>query len=314
METIKNITNLKWEEIENQRTPSTFALKRFETDCYANFYIGINEQNNKCLLHDLNNVKIDFIGFDKNNLKTYKTNNYLVLELLGGDDYYDLFLDLSCSIFNAIKDISIQQKSAEIFKDMILKWSTFFNNRRSEKLGEKEVMGLWGEIFVLKSLLINLTKEVDYILKSWRGPYGSNRDFEFSEKHIEVKTIKSDGEVIEISSEFQLSREKDIDIELRVIKVRQDEKGLTLKLIVEDTINIITQKFGELELFYSALFQKVKLNELIEYDNLCFTLNNDTTYDVNDNEFPKITNDSLFEGISKVKYKINLSKIEKFIK
>jgi hypothetical protein len=314
MEIIKNNTRIKWENIETERVPSTFALKRFDLNCQANFYIGVNESDNKCILHDLDDVRIDFKGFEKTNLKAYKTEKYLILEFIGNDEYFELFLDLSCAIFNTIKEITIPQKSAEIFKEMILKWSTFFSNKKNDKLGEKEVMGLWGEIFFLKSLIIKEEIDTNEILNAWRGPYDSNRDFEFSTKHIEVKTIKHDADVVDISSEFQLSIENDIEVDLKVLKVRQEDNGFSLKQIVEETITEILLRNGQIDLFYSALYQKVNLNDLNEYDNFCFAINSNQTYDVNNIDFPKITSNELKDGLSKVKYKIELSKIISFLK
>ena len=51
-----------------------------------------------------------------------------------------------------------------------------------------------------------------------------------------------------------------------------------------------------------------------KYDNYCFAINSDITYSVNSVDFPKITSENIIGGISNVKYKIMLSKIESFIK
>jgi hypothetical protein len=314
METIKDKTRIKWSNIESNRTTTNFGITRFDSICKANFYIGINENDNKCLLLDLDNVKIDFIGFEKTNLKAYKTEKYLILELTGNAEYFDLYLDLSCAIFDTIKEIDNEQESADIFKEMILKWSAFFSNKKIDKLGEKEVMGLWGEIFVLKSLILEGALNINDILNSWRGPYNSNRDFEFLTIDIEVKTIKYDAEEIDISSEFQLSIENDKIINLRVLKVRQELNASTLKQIIDETITEIIEKSGQLEIFYSAIYQKVKINDLMEYDHYCFAINSDVIYGVNDIDFPKITTTTVMEGVSNVKYKIKLSSIEGFVK
>jgi len=314
MERIKEKTRIKWIDIENKRATTKFSIIRFDSICKANFYIGINESDNKCLLLDLDNVKIDFNGFEKTNLKAYKTDKYLILELIGNDDYFDLFLDLSCAIFDTIKELDNQQKSAEIFKEMILKWSAFFSNKKTNKLGEKEVMGLWGEIFVLKSLILDGGLNIDDILNSWRGPYDSNRDFEFVAIDIEVKTINYDADKIDISSEFQLSLKNDKIINLRVLKVRQEQNASTLKQIIDETIIEILQKRGQIQIFYSAIHQKVKINDLCDYDHYCFAINSDVIYNVNDFDFPKITTSSIMDGVSNVKYKIKLSNIEGFVK
>jgi hypothetical protein len=314
MEVTKNIIRNKWQKIEIERVPSTFALQRFDSNCQANFYIGINENDNKCILHDLNNVIIDFNGFEKTNLKAFKTNKYLILELIGNDEFSELFLDLSCAIFNNIRDNNIQQKTAEIFKDMILKWSEFFSSKKNHKLGEKELIGLWGEIFVLKSIINYKEYSVNEILESWRGPFDSNRDFQFTTKEIEVKTIKHDGAYINISSEFQLSTEDCVELDLRVIKVRNEDNGSSLRHLIDSTVLLILQNNGRIELFYSALCQKVNLNELNEYDYFGLAVNSDRTYKVNNVDFPKITDKDLLNGISNVKYKIALASIENFIK
>jgi hypothetical protein len=314
MESIKDKIRIKWGTIQSQRNTTNFDITRFDSICKANFYIGITADDNKCLLLDLEKVRIDFNGFEKTNLKAYKTEKYLILELVGDDDYYDLFLDLSCAIFDTIKEIDNQQKSAEIFKEMILKWSAFFSSKKIDKLGEKEVMGLWGELYVLKSLILENIKNINDLLISWRGPYDSNRDFVFSETEIEVKTIKYDAEDIDISSEYQLTIDNDKRVNLRVLKVRQEDNASSLKQIIDETITEILQKEGQIQLFYSAIYQKVKLNDLAEYDNYCFAVNSDLTYDVNNINFPKITNTSVIDGVSNIKYKIKLTKIEGFIK
>ena len=60
------------------------------------------------------------MGFKKNNLSAYKTDRYLVLELVGSRDYFDLFTDLSIALLNSLRDIKSQQESAGIFQKMIL--------------------------------------------------------------------------------------------------------------------------------------------------------------------------------------------------
>jgi hypothetical protein len=314
MEKIKENTRIKWQTIELERKPSTFALKRFSSDCIPDLYIGINQNENKSILLDLNNLKIDFEIIEKSNIKAYLRDKYLILEFTGEEDYFEIFLDLICTIYLKIKDINDTYSSAIIIKDLIIKWSTFFSNKKFEKLGEKEIMGLWGEIYVLKNLIIEKDFEVDDILKAWRGPYDSINDFQFINKNIEIKSIKYDSDEIEISSEYQLNTPEDKILELKVLKLRKDEMGINIKELVDETINIIINKNGQLILFYSALYQKISLNELDEYNSFLFAINSDHTYDVNRSNFPKITEKELNDSIFKVKYKIKLSKIEKFLK
>jgi hypothetical protein len=175
-------------------------------------------------------------------------------------------------------------------------------------------MGLWGEIYVVRDLILANKIDVNLILSSWIGPYDKEKDFKFSDLHLEIKTIKQDSELIEISSEFQLTPENDIPIELRVVKVRLEDNGLNLSQLVESTVNLIIQRSGQVDVFYAAIIQKVRIIDLNEYDNYCFAVNNDHTYTASNLDFPKITSAELKNGISKVKYKIDLSKIINFLK
>jgi hypothetical protein len=313
MGTLKENTRIKWIEIKNNKDPLDFSIQLFDESCLANFYIGVSESNNFCILHDLTNVKIDFNGFDRTNLKAYKKNDkYLILEFFGIDEFFELFLDLSCVIFNTIKDISDSQESARIFKDLIIKWSVFFNDKKIDKLGEKEVMGLWGELFVLQKLIYDVNLDINDVLMSWKGSFNSNRDFEFPFIHIEVKTIKNDSDTIDISSEFQLELEDGISIKLNVIKVRRDEFGLNLKQLVDNIISEIVLRGGHVHLLYSAISPKVNILNLFEYDEYIFAVNSDQLYNVNDVNFPRLASNELKDGISKVRYKISLAQLDVF--
>lgn len=314
METIKEEIITKWQEFDSQIGKNVFSLLRIDENCLANLYIGLNESDNRCLVHDLDGVTIDFVGFKKNNLSAYKTERYLVLELVGSRDYFDLFTDLSIALLNSLRDIKSQQESAGIFQKMILKWSEFFSNAKSDRLGEKELIGLWGEVYILNSLIRDSSYSVNEALTSWRGPYNSNRDFEFEAHHIEVKTIKKDSESIEISSEFQLCREQNIQIELNVLKIYSSENGLSLGDLYAEAVSLIQAKGGDVDIFLKAILRKTDLASLKDYEEFRFTKSSLLCYNLEHDGFPRICHDNLAQGVFKVKYKLELSEIERFIK
>jgi hypothetical protein len=314
METIKERINNKWQLFDQQIGQNIVSLQRMDENCLANLYISLNESDNRCLLHDLDGVSIDFIGFRKNNVSAYKTDKYLVLELIGGHAYFDLFTDLSIALLNSLCDIKSQQESAGFFREMILKWSEFFSNAKSDRLGEKELIGLWGEIYVLNSLIRNSSYSVNEVLNAWKGPFNSNRDFEFEAKHIEVKTIKMDSESIEISSEFQLFREPDIQIELNVLKIDASDNGYSLSELYTEAVGLIQAKGGDADIFLAAVRQKTDLASLKDYDEFRFVKSSHLFYDLEDDEFPRICPDNSAVGVFKVKYKLKLTEIERFIK
>ena len=129
-----------------------------------------------------------------------------------------------------------------------------------------------------------------------------------------MKTIKKDSESIEISSEFQLFREPNIEIELNVLKIYSSENGLSLGDLYAEAVSLIQAKRGDVDIFLTAVLRKTDLASLKDYEEFRFAKSSLLCYDLEHDGFPRICPDNLAEGVFKVKYKLKLSEIERFIK
>ena len=53
----------------------------------------------------------------------------------------------------------------------------FFEKDRIKKLSKEDVQGLYGELFLLNSLIDKSKQNINELIKSWRGPYYDRKDF-----------------------------------------------------------------------------------------------------------------------------------------
>jgi hypothetical protein len=280
--------------------------------------IGFNSKHNRCLLLELPKVhKVDFQTSNKQNLTLsfFSDTGYIVLELTD-NSYTDLFNDLIISIYQRIYQISDVDEYSKIFIHMFYKWSEFFDDKKSEKLSIDIIKGLYGELFVLKSLLKETnSSHVNDVLDSWKGPYDEGYDFVLDQKNIEVKTKELSKISVQISSEYQLEAENNKKLELLVLSVETNPvKGQSLRLLLSDIKEIIIDKLGDFSIVLTALSQKnISAQNIFQYDNYRFLPIEQIIYNCDDSNFPKLTKSNIPIAIVNLKYTLHLNYLTEFI-
>lgn len=89
--------------------------------------------------------------------------------------------------------------------DRLRHWQRFLEHGTDSGLSAEEQRGLYGELTILDYLLEHSHASESTVLAGWRGPFGSERDFEYRGLSAEVKTSGAKQEVqLHISSERQL--------------------------------------------------------------------------------------------------------------
>lgn len=312
----------QWSKLKKQKSPGFVTIK-IDANCMPDLNLGINSKQNRALLLRLpKGVKIDFIGEEKENLKTSynKHENSIVLELL--DHYYfSLFNDLIISLYYKIKDIEDPKKHSIDFINTVNKWAAFLAKGKNNKLTKEVVTGLFGELAVLIEFLkVSNSNEIDPLLKSWQGPYDANTDFVFDNKNIEVKTKNIHSPKVKISSEHQLDDDPGKYLNLAVVSIESDYNSmLTIETMINQIRSHILDLNGDLSVFYEALAQMALYPSILkEYNNYRFTLKQIITYSCdlitpNKEVFPRVTKSKLPQEIEKVKYLINLTELDSFI-
>ncbi|WP_185731271.1 PD-(D/E)XK motif protein [Larkinella rosea] len=291
---------------------------RIDADIVPDLYVGISAEGKRCLVLKLpDNYTPDFRSVVKQNLslELYKETGWVILALLD-DSYADLFDDLIVSVCSKIGQIpSTADSVAELLK-VFYKWSNFFHDPQTEDLSEETVRGLLGELLVLKQFLtVADFSQVNDILHSWRGPYGSRHDFTGERRGYEVKTPTSNSETVKISSEFQLQPEPEKELELVVVTVVPDQQsGISIQEAGVSIQKLVRARSGDCSIFFDALSAKgLTLHSLQRYDMFRYVPVRIVFYACTAENFPSLITSRLPASITAVSYRISIDSLTPFI-
>jgi len=297
---------------------SAYAYKRIDSKSFPDLCIGINSDSNRCVVLELpKGHAVDFQSTHKQNLSLYfyKDTDCIVLELLDST-FNSLFSDLAISLYQSIKNIKNVSEYSSIFIQSFHKWSEFFHENSHDRLNEDTIKGLFGELIILRGLVIDSpSSRINDVLLSWHGPYDRGHDFVFDDKNIEVKTKNTAITTIKISSEYQLDNEPGKEHELVVVSVERDSvNGISLSDILELIKTSVINKLGDMTIIYNAVKQKgLTTKNINEYDEYKFMPIKKDTYNALIDGFPKLVKSNIPTQITSVKYKLNLSLMDKYL-
>ncbi len=142
-------------------------------------------------------------------------------------DFEDLFSQLGSELLVEIQTSTSAAVAVQSIARVIERWRRFLDQRRST-LSEEEVRGLIGELSILERSIERLGAAS--ALAAWKSPQGSIRDFEQTDRTIEVKTmLAAMGGAIRINDPMQLHPEPGVPLYLVCQELgRSDSAGSTL--------------------------------------------------------------------------------------
>jgi len=230
-------------------------------------------------------------------------SGYSILDLIGGE------------IADGLLDVNKQP--AELVKRVLAKWRRFWGQLPQHLLSKEEQIGLFAELWFLSVWL--LPKFGPEIMATWRGPWGSRHDFEWSDKSVEVKaTTNARGRIYKIHGVAQLEKPSTGPLFLFSLCLREETGAIdSLPWLIENCRKQIGNSDDVLTKFESALVE-VGYSPLFqdEYAKLKFRVVEGALFRV-DNDFPKITTASfpsgMPPGVEQIEYEINLNTFDHLI-
>ena len=223
-------------------------------------------------------------------------------------DQNDVFSVLTKDILEELR----KQKDADLYieslKKRVEKWRVLFKNAAKNKLSEKTVIGLIGELSFIKDLHSSgINNGVDY----WNGPIKSAQDFQGDAVASEVKTTSSNKlEYVHISSEVQLDDDQRDALFLVAYRIeRNDAGGTTLPVLIQQVAAMISE--GQKASFYAKLFCLGYKAEDANLYNKGYSVKELKVYKVSDG-FPRILRHDLPQGVMDVSYKLSLQSCASF--
>jgi hypothetical protein len=241
--------------------------------------------------------------------------DYLTIQLVLTDPQYkDIFITLVQDIVDHISPIVSEREAFEAFIVRLRRWQTFLEKHGNEGLSDIAQRGLFGELWCLKYLLlpnIGLQQGV----YSWTGPEGTPQDFQLAGCNIEVKTtITKQPQKLEIASERQLDDTGIANLILLHISLSiSREQGLKLPALVDEIRTALSSAPLIKAEFDTLLFEVGYLDvHAALYMAKGYIVRECDYYNVK-NDFPRITEAEIKNGIGDVRYSINISACQNFL-
>jgi hypothetical protein len=308
----------KWENIASFKNKKGYKALRISSTCLSDLFLATDGDGFRCLLFYLpKDLEVKIKGTDKNKLLiSFLPSKGILLIKLKDFDFIDLFDDLILSIYSKISLISQTEKASEEFIATFYKWSQFFEDTHRNKLGEEQIQGLFGELFVLNEYIKKSNPStINSLLASWKGLYDAAKDFEFDLKSVEVKTKKESKLFVKISSEYQLEKELGKSLELLVISVKMELiNGRSILDMLLEIIKQVRESLGDLSILYQALNQKgLTVDNLKQYNNHRFIVTKTETFNAGNDDFPKLSISNIVSEVSNLKYKLRVTQLERFL-
>jgi hypothetical protein len=197
-------------------------------------------------------------------------------------------------------------------------WLEFLRDLEPNPLSTNEEIGLWAELYVIRSQLAN---HKSVLVESWRGPEGADWDFFFEEsflgiRELEVKSTTSSELVFTISNERQL--QAGTGRWLALFKIREEEAlGLSIAQLVAEILDASFMKeLGSYKMrtaFLKRLFAaKFRFHSNFQYRRF---VNEGVSWFQIDQNFPiidlNLLPQNIRERVSSVSYCLNLTGIKK---
>ena len=195
----------------------------------------------------------------------------------------------------------------ESITQIIDKWKNMLALDSDRVLSTNAIIGLFGEIFLLDYLVMDLKMNA---FRNWVGPLGNRHDFEFSRTSIEVKstTIKNK-DSFRVTSLEQLEAYPGKKVSVLRIKLEVDPSGISIPNLLNRLIS--SSYISENELYEKLHKIGYKKEHTDHYEKIHFQPVEFQLIPI-DSNFPRIKNSDLKvidpDGrIGEIEYEINVT-------
>lgn len=273
-------------------------------------HVGLDEKGRKAIELRSQFTPRKVTGTSAIEVNQYKRADYNTIRFsLCDEDISGLFYKFCDDLIEQTRDVKEKSEGYTAIVGRFFQWKKMFVSSKNNFLTEPEIMGLIGEILVMRGYLaerIGLTEA----LQSWSGQELTHKDFSFGDTWIEAKAISRGAQNVKISSIEQLDSDNEGELAVHSLeKMSTAYNGITLNKLILETRNMFNPG-EEQDLFMAKVaLQGYEYNNY--YDDFVYEISNFKRFKVN-NEFPKLTPRDLPVAIRKATYEISLVEIGAF--
>jgi hypothetical protein len=225
--------------------------------------------------------------------------------------FADVFTALAEDLARRVSEVTTPVEQARAFLGQLSRWQKFLT-ASAEGLTDEEQRGLWGELRLLRDLLLPV---LGYsAVAGWKGPEEAHQDFQFESGAIEVKTtLAKQPQVVRITSERQLDDSAWPTLILYVIALDARDGGSeTLPSMVASLRAKLTADPTAREQFEDGLLLTGFLDaHAVRYIDRGYVVRSESAFHVRQ-DFPKLVERDLSAGVGDVNYGLSISACASF--
>lgn len=297
----------KWNEFRNQ-----FGyVQRVDPNHPMDFFVGISDKGyDELVLFTVSEPALikSSKALEITKKQRPKDNKWATQICLVDRKNIDIFAKLCVDLVESSQKVRSEKEGLECVSRRFLAWQRLFESLHLG-LAKNVLKGLFGELaFAVESLSGHYSW--DDIIASWLGPDGADRDYVFSDKWFEIKSVSTGKDKVSISSLNQLETDDwgylvkyDVDDASSL-----DPNAMSVAKMICSVRTILAQFPSAAQAFEQKLVS-IGYIDRQEYEEIYFT-HKDPMFYLVDDSFPRIVTSSVPSEIVSVKYDLSLVGIE----
>jgi hypothetical protein len=223
--------------------------------------------------------------------------------------YADVFTALTEDLVRRVTEAGNPAAQAKAFLGQLTRWQKFLS-APSDGLGEEAQRGLWGELRLLREVL--LPAFGTGTVQSWKGGERAHQDFQMSSGAIEVKTtLAKKPQVVRITSERQLDDSTLPVLFLSVLSLDLREGGETLPALVGSVREKLAGDASARESFEDGLLETGYMDAHAGRYESGYSVRTMSFFRIAP-EFPRIVESDLPAGTGDANYALDVSACDPF--
>lgn len=244
---------------------------------------------------------------------SFKESNILLIELVR-PKYKDTFSTLCEDLIDRVRDEPDEHKFIKAVINQLEKWKILFAKSRVDGLSVEEQQGLYGEMYLLRKLITEQLSNPMNIVKYWVGDEAAIQDFKGKNWAVEVKTTSGgSAQLITVNGERQLDESDEEYLFLYHYSVEvSNQNGETLPEIINEIREKLSADLPAQSLFNEKLLMAGYMDEQSDSYTKYYRIRKEACYKVDD-DFPRIKENELRDGVSNVQYSISITHCMNFL-
>lgn len=304
---------LRWREIIASPGPGKFEVDPSHS---LRFIVGVNDRDDPMIFVIVKDKPPlpDLSGIIEVERRQRTGDHKWTLALsLTDRRFLDPYLQFSTDLVSRTADAATEAQGVATLLKVVAEWKRMFARGPRPPLSEDALRGLIAELWFGVHVL-GRRAEVAKVVLAWRGPHGSHQDYVFPlGPRYEVKSRRTDGESIRISSPEQLDADGIILVTVTLVEVDAGTADAVNLPMLVDGIRADLVANRDAALAFDEALDALQVDSADRrYADHWFVATECTEYKVAP-DFPAIRRSAIPEAVVGATYDIGISAIKDFI-